>query len=223
MLLTSFLRTVFFYFLLLIMLRLMGKRGLGSLGPLDLVVAIIMAEAAAIPIEDPERPLLLGVIPIVTLVVLEIGLSRLCLRSKTMRDLISGRPSIVIRDGRLVREEMLRLRYSIADLMEQLRARGYHNLTEVEMAILESDGELSVLPKSQKRAVTPADLGLSTEYEGQTHTLVIEGQIDYGALQAINLDENWLRSTLAEQGFSDVDRVSVAMLDSQGHLFVQGR
>lgn len=223
MLLRSCLRTVFFYFLLLMTLRIMGKRGLGSLGPLDLVVAIIMAEAAAIPIEDPERPLMLGVVPIVTLFVLEIGLSWLCLANRTMRDLISGKPSVVVRDGRLMHHEMRRLRFSVTELMEQLRIRGYHNLMDVEMAILECDGELSVLPKSQHRAVTPADLGLGTRYEGPTHTLVIDGEIDRGALQAIGLDEAWLRGRLAEEGFPDVHQVLLALIDSFGQLFVQRR
>jgi uncharacterized membrane protein YcaP (DUF421 family) len=223
MLLTSCLRTVFFYFFLLITLRTMGKRGLGSLGPLDLVVAIIMAEAAAIPIEDPQRPLMLGVVPIVTLVALEIGLSRLCLASRTVRHLISGKPSIIVRDGRLVHYEMRRLRYGITELMEQLRVRGYHNLMDVEMAILECDGELSVLPKSQRRTLTPADLGLRTEYEGPTHTLVIDGEIDYGALRAINLDEAWLRTRLAEEGFIEARDVLLALIDSSGRLLVQTR
>ncbi|MGI6081585.1 MAG: DUF421 domain-containing protein [Limnochordia bacterium] len=222
MLLVSFFRTVFFYFFLLITLRVMGKRGLGSLGPLDLVVTIIMAEAAAIPIEDPRRSLMLGVIPIITLVVLEIALSRLCFTNRRIRELISGKPSVVVRDGTLMHSEMRRLRFSVAELMEQLRVRGYPNLMDVEMAILECDGELSVLPKSQHRTVTPSDLGLQTAYEGPTHTLVIDGEIDRGALEAIGLDEQWLRTQLADRGFTDMSKVLLALIHSSGRLFVQG-
>ena len=222
MLLISFSRTVFFYFFLLITLRILGKRGVGSLGPLDLVVTIIMAEAAAIPIEDPQRPLMLGVIPIVTLVILEIALSRISFSNRRIREFISGRPSVVVRDGRLVHGEMRRLRFSVAELMEQLRVRGYPNLMDVEMAILECDGELSVQPKSQHRAVSPSELGLETSYEGPTHTLVIDGEIDYGALEAIGLDEQWLRRQLAERGFRDISKVLLALIHSSGQLFVQG-
>lgn len=223
MFLVAFLRTIFFYFFLLVALRIMGKRELGPLGPLDLVVTIIMAEVAAIPIEAPERPLMLGVIPIATIVFLEIVLSYLCLKSKKVRDLISGRPSVVVQDGRMVQQEMRRLRYSVADLMEQLRIRGYHNVQDVEMAVLESDGELSVLPKSHKRPLSSADLGLPVRQEGATHTLIIDGQIDYEALRAVNLDVNWLNDRLAERGVNEAKDVLVAFLDGFGGLVVQQR
>lgn len=220
MLWVAFYRTFFFYFFLLTVLRIMGKRELGALGPLDLVVTIIMAEAAAIPIENPNRPLLLGMVPILTLFALEISLSFLCLKNDRIRHLISGRPSVVIRNGKLERAEMSRLRYSVLDLLEQLRVRGFYNLDDVEMATLESDGELSVLPKSQRRPVCAEDLGLATPPEGPVYTVVVDGAVDHKALEESGYDETWLRSQLAAQGFTNLDDVFVALL-TRGRLLAQ--
>lgn len=220
MLLVSFLRTVFFYFFLLAVIRIMGKRELGSLGPLDLVVTIIMAEAAAIPIENPERPLLLGVIPIVVLLLLEMGLSFLMLKSRVVRSFFTGPPSVVIRNGKLMRGEMRRLRYSVHDLLEQLRVRGFYHLSDVDIAILESDGELSVLPKSSRRPLSPSDLGLHVPEEEMGYTFVVDGKVDHQALQEAGVSEASLHAMLAEQGVHSLDEVFVALFE-HGQLVVQ--
>jgi uncharacterized membrane protein YcaP (DUF421 family) len=180
-----------------------------------------MAEAAAIPIENPGRPIMLGIIPILTIFILEISLSYLCLKSDTIRYLISGRPSVIVRHGKLVRPEMRRLRYSVIDLLEQLRVRGYHNLADVEMAILESDGELSVLPKAKRRPVCIEDLGLTSPPDSPAYTLVVDGKIDQQAINEIGLDKKDLLTMLAEQGAERLEQVFVAILDANGHLFVQ--
>jgi uncharacterized membrane protein YcaP (DUF421 family) len=211
----TFLRTLFFYFFLLAILRIMGKRELGSLGPLDLVVTIIMAEVATLPIENPTRPVLQAVIPIITILMLEVLLSYLCLRIPKLRDIMVGRPSVVMRNGKLEHDEMRRLRFSIYDLLEQLRVRGYYNLADVEMAILECDGELSVLPKT---ALSDSQY---TGYIRPSYAVIVDGAINSRALQAVGMTEDDLYRQLAKQGIEEVKRVFVATTQPDGNLFVQ--
>ncbi len=223
MILTVLLRTVFFYFFLLTVLRLMGKRELGALGPLDLVVSLIMAEAATIPIESPDRPLWLGVVPIVTIMGLEIILSYLCLVNERLRRLISGVPTVVIKDGRFVQSEMRKLRYSIRELLERLREKGFDSVLDVETAILESDGGLSVIPRSDGHSMSAADIELPSTRQPRTHVLVIDGQIDRSALHAAGMSEDDLHSLLAERGCAELRRVFLAVVDGEGRLHVQKR
>jgi len=220
LMLTVLLRTVFFYFFLLLVLRLMGKRELGSLGPLELVITFIMAEAAAIPIENPERPLVYGIIPILTLMALELILSKLCLISATWRHLISGRPTVVIENGRFVVREMRRLRYTINDLLEQLRQKGYDSLSDVDTAILESNGELSVLPKEAARPLRLADIGLAGSGI-KPCVLVIDGQVQKEDLAKCGIDEAALHALLQRHGCRHTGEVLFAGMDNMGKVFVQ--
>lgn len=218
---TALLRTLFFYVLILLALRLMGKREIGALQPIDFVVTIMIADLAVIPIENTDLPLLMGVVPILLLLVLEIGLAWLCMRSKAARSLICGNPSIVVQDGRLVEKEMKRLGYNIDDLLEQLREKNLPNVQDVEMAILETNGRLSVIPRSQKRWVRPSDLQIESQYEGLPHTLISDGKVDYASLKKCGLDLTWLLAQLRERGINDPKEVFYASLDTTGRFFVQ--
>lgn len=216
-------RTFYFYVLLLAVMRIMGKREIGTLSPWDLVLTIMLAELAALPIENTRIGLLQGAVPILTLLATQVVVSWLSLKSTTVRNVIAGTPSIVIKDGRIVESELRRLRYGIDDLMEQLRQKDVPNIHDVEVAILETNGSLSVIPKSQKRPVCPADLGISTSYEGLPIPLINDGRIDYRALTAAKLDLTWLKQELERRGIHDPKEVLYACLDSQGNLFVQER
>lgn len=218
---TAFFRAILFYFLLLIVMRVMGKREIGGLAPIDLVVTIMMAELAAIPIADPELPILVGVVPIATLMLLAMALSSLSLRSPRWRSFIDGRPNVLVKDGKFVPQEMKKVRYSISDVLEQLRRQGYAHVTDVEVAILETDGNLSVIPRSQSRALQPKDLGISTGYEGLPLTIISDGHIEYAHLDQSGLDLTWLQAELAKRGIKDPKEVFSAILDTQGNLFVQ--
>ena len=216
-------KTFFFYILLLIVVRVMGKRELGTLSPWDLVLTIMLAELAALPIENPDIGLWMGAVPIATLLVAQLALSWLCLKSVAIRNVVSGTPSIVIKDGRIIEPELRRLRYGIDDLMEQLRQKNVPNIQDVEVAVLETNGTLSVIPKSQKRPLCPADLGVPTGYEGLPITLINDGAVDYRALSAARLDLSWLQDQLKARSIHDPREVLFACLDSQGQLFVQER
>lgn len=221
MLLTIFLRTVFFFIFLLIALRIMGKREISHISPFDFVVSIMIAESAVLAIENPEKPLLAGIIPVVTLVIGQILLAVLTMKNQKLRRLASGSPSIVISNGKIDQKELKRLRYNVDDLLAQLRQVNIINIHEVEFAILETSGKLSIVPKSQFRALRPKDLGVETQYEGLPATLIADGKLDIHLLKRQNLDMAWLTNELGKQGIKDYHQVFLATLDTQGNLYVE--
>jgi len=216
-----FWRTIFFYFLLLVVMRVTGKREIGGLAPVDLVVTILLAELAAIPIQEPERPVLMGAIPIATIMLLQLALSALSLRNRRWRTLLNGSPSVIIKDGKLVPSEMKKIRYTVDDVLEQLRRQGYASVSDVEVAVIETDGNLSVIPKSQRRPLQPRDLSLPTAYEGMALTIITDGEIEYQHLKACGLDMTWLQRELKKRGITDHRDAFCAILDTDGTLFVQ--
>ncbi len=214
-------RTLIFYAVLLLLLRVMGKREIGSLSPFDLVVTIMIAELAALPMENPEITLIDALVPILTLTVAEIAVSYVTLKSESLRILLTGTPSIIIRGGEIIESEMRRVRYNLGDLMLQLRLKGVSNIADVEVAILETNGELSVILKSQYRPVVPADIEVETEHEGLPLTLIVDGAVNRFNLKQAGLDNAWLAAQLDDRGIDSVTDVLLASLDTVGRLFVQ--
>lgn len=217
-----FLRSLILYLLVVFVMRIMGKRQVGQLQPFEFVLAIMISDLVAVPMQDKEIPLINGIIPIITLLIAQLSLSYLTLKSTKARSIICGRPVILVENGRIVEEELAKLRYDLNDLTEQLRAKNFSNLSDVEFAILETNGELSVIPRSQKRPVVPDDLRIPTQYEGLTLPLVIDGTIEHANLAKANLDEVWLREALRHYRLTP-EMTLVAILDTQGHLFVQAK
>ncbi|HPZ43422.1 MAG TPA: DUF421 domain-containing protein [Bacillota bacterium] len=197
----------------------MGKREIGQLSPFDFVVAIIIAELAVIPLESRDLPLWHSILPLVILGLLEVIVSYATLFSHTLRGLICGHPQIIIKNGVLLRKEMRKARYNLDELLAHLREKGIFDPANVEFAVLETSGKLSVIEKSQHRPVTPADLGIPTSYEGLPTVLVMDGNIMKKDLKSINLDEKWLCDVLKEQGLSP-SNVLLATLGTDGRLFV---
>ncbi|AGL03076.1 putative membrane protein [Desulfoscipio gibsoniae DSM 7213] len=214
-------RTLILYIAVLTVMRIMGKREIGQLQPFELVVALMIADLAAIPMQDTGIPLLSGIIPIIILMAAQVALSYISMKSLNARGIICGRPSVVVANGKLVEQELRYLRYNINDLLEQLRAKNYPNLADVEFAILETNGQLSVIPKSQKRALQPVDLQINTKYEGIPLTLIIDGQLNEQNLRKVNLTREWLVIELHKFGIDDFKRVLFASLDTAGQLFYQ--
>lgn len=218
-----FVRTFIIYAVVVVLMRLMGKRQIGQLEPYELVVAVMIAELAAIPMEDKAIPLVHGLIPIFTLFFIQVCISYINMKSLWFRSFMDGSPSIVIRNGKIDIDELAKARYNINELLEQLRTKGYANIVDVEFAILETSGNLSVIPKSQKRPLTPADLHIDTGYEGLPLPLVLDGTIQRDNLSDAGLTVDWLVSELAKLGIDDVNEVFFASLDTQGNLFYQTR
>lgn len=214
-------RTLILFAVVVIGLRLMGKRQIGQLQPYELVIVIMLSALAAIPMENTGVPLISGLIPILTLIVVHVALSVATLKSEKARGVICGTPSVLIENGKIIQQELSRLRYNINELMEQLRAKNMPNIADVEFAILETSGQLSVIPKSQKRPLIPEDMNLPTKYEGLPVTLIIDGHVFHKNLAKINLNEDWLRAELQKFNIRNFKDVLFASLDSEGKLFFQ--
>lgn len=219
--LITFIRTLLLYGIVVVAMRIMGKRQIGQLQPFELVVAIMLSELAAIPMQNTAIPLLNGLIPIFTLLLAQVALSYLTLKSQTMRKLVCGTPSILIQNGKIMEHELIKLRYNLTDLLEVLRTKNFPNLSDVEFAILETNGDISVIPKSQKRPLNPEDLKLATSYEGLPLTLILDGNIDYTNLAKAQLDLPWLDKELAKLGITSIKNVLIASLDTSGKLYYQ--
>lgn len=215
------LRTLILFFLVVLALRIMGKRQIGQLQPYELVVIIMIADLAAIPMESVGIPLLSGAIPILTLLVAEVVISYLSLKSERFRGIVSGTPSILVENGKILEKELKKLRYNVNDLLEQLRTKNYPNIADIEFAILETKGDITVIPKSQKRPVVPADLHIETKYEGIPITLIIDGYVFKKNLEKLKLNETWLQGELQKFGITDFKKVLLASLDTEGKLFYQ--
>lgn len=217
---TMFSRTLLIYIFTLVAIRIMGKREIGELTPFDLVVSLMIAELGVILIENHQAPLIHAIVPIMTLSGLQIGISLLSLKSEKVRKLLNGSPSILIKNGEIVEEEMKRSRYTIHDLMTQLRENGTFNIADVEFAILETTGDLTIIPESQKRSVTPEDLDIDTAYEGIPCILINDGKINHTNLNKVDLNEDWLLNELNQQGIDRIEDVLLASLDTTGELYV---
>ncbi len=219
--LLGIIRTIILFTVVVIGLRLMGKKQIGQLQPYQLVIVIMLSALAAIPMENSGVPLLSGLFPIITLLLAEVVLSYVSLKSERARGIICGTPSVLVENGKIVEQELSRIRYNINDLLEQLRAKDMPNIADVEFAILETSGQLSVIPKSQKRPLVPADLKVETAYEGLPVTLIIDGRVFQQNLQKMNLSVEWLRLELKKFGVTNLKEVLFASLDTEGKLFYQ--
>ena len=214
-------RTLILYTTVVIVLRIMGKRQLGQLQPYELVVIIMISELAAIPMQNTGVPILNGLVPIFVLFAAEVTLSYIALKSEKARGVICGKPSILIANARINEEEMRRLRFNINELLEELRLKDVTDISDVEYAILETGGQLSVILKSQKRPVEPADLGIATPYEGLSTTVVIDGVVIPENLKKVFLSIDWLKAELSKDGVRRLSDVFFASVNPQGELFYQ--
>ena len=215
------LRTVILFTVVVVFLRLMGKRQIGQLQPYELAIVILISELAVIPMENTSIPIMGGLIPIFVLFTAQVLLAYISLKSEKARGMICGTTSVLIENSKIVEAEMRRQRYNINDLLEQLRCKNVVNLSDVEYAILETSGQLSVILKSQKRPLTPEDLDIPTGYEGLPTTLIIDGFVFRDNLKRINLSEEWLITELGKLGGESPGDVLYAYIDTRGNLFCQ--
>ena len=156
----AFLRTIILYLFIIVGIRLMGKRQVGELEPSELVLALLIADLAAVPMQDFGIPLLTGIIPILTLLCLTMALSVLTMKSVRFRAVLCGRPSIIVENGKLHQREMQKNRFTVDELMEELRMKGITDLNSIKYAILETNGQISVLPYAAQQPVTEAQMEL---------------------------------------------------------------
>ncbi|MDI3311711.1 MAG: DUF421 domain-containing protein [Thermoanaerobacterium sp.] len=215
-----FFRTLILYFLVVVVMRIMGKQQIGQLQPYELVVAIMIADLVAVPMQNKGIPLLTGIIPIFTLLISQLFLSYVSMKSLHGREIICGKPTVLIDKGKILTKELQKERYNINDLLEELRVMGYPNIADVEYAILETNGCLSVIPKVDKRPVTPNDLNLTPQYEGLPLPIIIDGKIISKNMEMANVDMNWLNEQLKMWNITSIDNVILASLDPNNVLTV---
>ncbi|MHB8073192.1 DUF421 domain-containing protein [Desulfosporosinus fructosivorans] len=216
-------RTLILYTLVVVALRVMGKREIAQLQPFELVVLLMIADLAVIPSENMGIPLLNGIIPILVLLSANLTLAWITLKSEKARDIICGRPSILIKQGKIVEEELKKNCYNLTDLLEELRIKNVPNIADVEYAILENNGELSVFPKSEKRPTIPQDFHITPPYEGLPLSIIMDGRLNTKNLQQSDKDLDWLKGELKKQAIDKVEDVLIASLDSSGTLFTQAK
>lgn len=221
--LLSAIRTTLLYFAVTLIMRLMGKRQIGEMQPYELVITVLIAELAAIPVADTDIPLLNGLIPIVILLVLQILLSEVALWSEPIRQLICGKPSILIAHGVILEQELRRLRINLNDLIEQLRNKECPNVSEVDYAILETNGQLSVIPKIQHKTVTVQELGLAPASTGLPITLVLDGHLNLTNLKLAGLQIADLERHARAQGLNRLEDVFFANVDETGTFHLQAK
>ncbi|KKC30406.1 hypothetical protein CDSM653_00496 [Caldanaerobacter subterraneus subsp. pacificus DSM 12653] len=205
---------------MVVFMRISGKQQIGQLQPYELVVAIMIADLVAIPMQNKGIPLVAGIIPVLTLLISQLVLSYLSMKSLRARVIICGTPTILIEKGKILTSQLQKERYNINDLLEELRVKGYPNIADVEYAILETNGSLSVIPKSDKRPVTPKDLNITPEYEGLPLPIIIDGRIMHQNMQKAGIDLAWLDEQLKIWNIKSVKEVLFASLDSNKVLTV---
>jgi uncharacterized membrane protein YcaP (DUF421 family) len=232
----TLLRTMFMYFFIFLIMRLMGKREIGKLSVFDMVIFIMIAEIAVIVIETTEKSMLLGIAPITLLVLIQIGLAYITMKNRTLRMWFDGKPSVLIRDGRLNRKEMQKQRYTLDDLMTQLRDNQVTEIAKVEIAVLESTGKLSVIMKenqpSNNEGTVKSGNYRETEldkadnnnpkirYELLPLPLILDGQVQDDNLEKMGKTRFWLKSELLNYEVDNFKHVFFCSIDHKGKLYV---
>ena len=219
--LTSFVRTLILYLFIIVALRLMGKRQVGELEPSELVSAILISNLSAVPMQDMGIPLVQGVVPILVIFLLERMISALTAASPRAKAILSGRVSVIIKNGEIDQSELARLRINVLELMEALRQKDVFDPTSVSCAYLEPNGKLSVLLAPRERQATAKQLGIETKEEAELYmTLIAHGRILRGNLLACGHDEAWLFSLLQAHGLEKPEQVFLLIADNKGGVIL---
>lgn len=213
-------RTLFLYLAVLFVLRVMGKGELSKMDPFQMVVLFMIAELAALPIESPDVGILDGITALAGLLFLEVLISYVSLKSEKFKWLVSGKPSVLIEKGRIDAKELERLRISINDLSEQLRLKNVPSISDVDYAILEANGDLSVIPKPDKKPLTPKDLSIPMKSETLPIVLIADGYLYQDSLTKTQLSENRLKSQLLTLGVTDYSQVFICFSDENKKIHV---
>lgn len=207
-----FIRAIVLYVVLAFSLRLMGKRQLGELQPSELVVTILISNIAAIPVEDSSVPMIMGIIPILTLVCIDVIMSGIMLKSVKVRKLMIGSPRIIISEGEILQKEMKQLRYTIDDLTEAMREQQIFDITQVHFAIVETNGKINFLLKKDYQTAEKQDVNAGGSTENPPSVIIRDGIVDKQQLKLLGLGEGWLKKILRENGVSEK---SVFLLTSE--------
>ncbi|MCB6364826.1 DUF421 domain-containing protein [Intestinibacillus massiliensis] len=219
----SFIRTLFLYICVIVALRIMGKRQIGELEPSELVITILVSELAAIPMQDLGVPLMSGVIPIVTLISLEIVVSFLSLKSIRLRRLLNGRPAIIIRSGVLDRRKMQQMRITVDEVLEALRENNIDSISDVKYGVIEPSGKLSYVLQTPYRPTTAEMLNLSPQDSGLPYIVISDGHIIHQNLQKLNKTVEDIEQMVKKAKINAPKDVFLMTLDDCGNQFIQAK
>ena len=217
-----FFRTIIIYILLSLVLRLLGKRQVGELEVSELVSTLILSELAALPIDDPDIPLLYALIPISLILSLEIAVTFLKNKFQFFKRVFEARPSFLIERGCIRQDELQKLRISVDELLGELRLQGYGDPADIYYAILEQNGQLSVIPRKEKSAPLCEDLSLKVTEDGMAHPLVIDGVIYKDSLSRVNKSKNWLINACKKKGY-EIKDVFLCTMNDAGEMHIYKR
>ncbi|WP_178020455.1 DUF421 domain-containing protein [uncultured Paenibacillus sp.] len=221
-------RTVLMYFLVFGVMRIMGKREIGELSIFDLVISVMIAEIAVFALEDIDRPIYDGIVPMLTLLLIQIAIAMLSLRFRKVRLWFDGEPSVIIRNGQINRKEMRRQRYNLDDLMMQLRSQKIDSVADVEFAVLETTGQLSVIPKDKTEGEggpphprkRETSLSAKIKFEALPLPLIMDGKVNDENLRQIGKTRFWLKNQIQTKGLSDFKQVFFCSIDHNGKLYI---
>lgn len=212
-------RSLILYILVVFSVRLMGKRQLGELQPSELVITILVSNIATLPLEDTDIPVIVGVTPILSLVCFEVIVSWLILRMPKLRKVISGSPKIIISNGKINRNVMRELRLSVDDLMTALRGRDIFDISEVQFAIVETTGSISVMKKPENDVPTRKDLNITAENTDPPQVIVSDGKVMQIALKSLGFNEQFVKNISKKSGIA-VDDIFIMTADGTANCFI---
>ncbi len=218
--LATFFRSIIIYVIVLVVMRLMGKREIGQMQPFELAISIMIADLATIPMADIGIPISNGIIPILGLLVMHLIISVINLKSSKIRELICGKPTILIYRGKIDEEKMKKERLTLNELEEKLRSNNVMNLGDVEYAVLETSGDISVIQKPNKRNTTPEDFNIMPDYEGIPYNLVIDGKVMNDNLKRIGKNYEWLKKQTKKFNIMPEEALIVT-INGKGDIFCQ--
>lgn len=216
----TFIRSIILYIIVLVVMRLMGKREIGQLQPFELAISIMIADLASIPMADTGIPITNGIIPILGLLVMHLVISIINIKSIRGREIICGRPSILIYRGKIDEKVLRKERFTVNELEERLRGNNIVNIGDIEYAILETSGQVTVIQKPEKRNTIPEDFNIVPEYEGIPYDLVVDGKVMMKNLKSIGKNYAWLKKQIEKFDIKPEEALIVT-LDGKGQIFCQ--
>ena len=218
--LITFFRAIVLYIIVLIVMRLMGKREIGQLQPFELAISIMIADLATLPMAETGIPISNGIIPILGLLVMHLVISILNMKSTKAREIICGKPSILIFRGKIDQKVLKKERFTINELEERLRDNNIFNIGVVEYAVLETSGQVTVIPKPSKRPTIPEDFNIEPQYEGIPYDLVVDGKVMYKNLEKLGKNYVWLQRQTEKFGIKPEEALIVTV-DGNNQFYCQ--
>ena len=218
---TILIRTVIVYAFLMIAIKIMGKRQIGEIQVSEFVITLLISELVAYPVMDGDIPLVYVVIPIVTLLAAEVITTYIGAIGRKSKSMLRPSPSVLIEKGEIKQENLMNVRFSINELISEVRLKGYADLTEVDYAILESNGKLSVIPKPEYKNPTVQQFNLPYTNNGIAHPVVINGELNAQSIAESGKTSEWVMKTLSSQGFVSIGDIFLMLVDNSDKVFIQ--